>query len=324
MKKKTMATHVEVAVFPHVPNNPMYASNTSPRTPAGAVVLAAPLSYGDDATDDVDAVATNTKQQPPQYDYDADIDATLRTMEKETIERPSPDYLSNRQAGEMLMMDRADLVEKMHRFCTSYDLAPGALHRAVSFVDRFLSAKKINRDERQIRLLGAAAVFAVAKYEDRNTMQKINVDGVAMYAGCTRSEAVDQERELLATIGFCLSAPTAYTFVDHFMRHSQEEGTATVRSLAHHLANMALQDYRCVAFLPSVVAASAILLARMVLNCWTETPVAAAGYTLEELSGCIEAICDMHEHQRVWPGCAQMMRHWEISAQFSYLLPPLT
>ncbi|AQK71863.1 Putative cyclin-A3-1 [Zea mays] len=301
-----MATHVEVAVFPHVPNNPMYASNTSPRTPAGAVVLAAPLSYDDDANGRRRRGRTNTKQQPPQYDYDADIDATLRTMEKETIERPSPDYLSDRQAGEMLMMDRADLVEKMHRFCTSYDLAPGALHRAVSFVDR------------------AAAVFAVAKYEDRNTMQKINVDGVAMYAGCTRSEAVDQERELLATIGFRLSGPTAYTFVDHFMRHNQEEGTATVRSLAHHLANMALQDYRCVAFLPSAVAASAILLARMVLNCWTETPVAAAGYTLEELSGCIEAICDMHEHQRVWPGCAQMMRHWEISAQFSYLLPPLT
>ena len=47
-----------------------------------------------------------------------------------------------------MMMDRADLIDKMHRFSTHYDLAPGAFHHTVSFVDRFLSAKKINRDER--------------------------------------------------------------------------------------------------------------------------------------------------------------------------------
>ncbi|CAD6244006.1 unnamed protein product [Miscanthus lutarioriparius] len=242
-------------------------------------------------------------------------------METEAMERPSADYLSDRQGGEMMMMDRADLIDKMHRFSTHYDLAPGAFHRAVSFVDRFLSAKKINRDEREICLLVAAAVFAAAKYEDRNTVLKINSDHVAMYAGCTRSEAVDQERELVAVLGYRLSGPTAYMFVDHFMRHSQEE--AAVRALAHHLADMALLDYRSVAFLPSGVAASAILLARMSLSYSTATPV-VAGYTVEELSGCIQAIYDMHEHQWVWPGCAQMMVHWESTAQFRYFLPPLS
>ncbi|CAD6338517.1 unnamed protein product [Miscanthus lutarioriparius] len=164
---------------------PVDASDGSPRTPAAAVVLAAPLSYGDDATEaDVVTIKMSPKmKQPPQYDYDADIDAMFRTMEIEAMERPSPDYLSHRQGGEMMMMDRADLIDKMHRFSTHYDLAPRAFHRAVSFVDWFLSAKKINRDERQICLLGAAAIFAVAKYEDRNTVLKINSDHVAMYAG---------------------------------------------------------------------------------------------------------------------------------------------
>jgi cyclin A len=288
------------------------------------VVLAAPLSYGDDASEGNDAVTIKTSpktKHPPQYDYDADIDATFRTMETEAMERPSPDYLSDRQAGEMMMMDRADLIDKMHRFSTHYDLAPGAFHRAVSFVDRFLSAKKISRDEREICLLGAAAVFAAAKYEDRSTVLKINSDHVAMYAGCTRSEAVDQERELVAVLGYRLSGPTAYTFVDHFMRHSEEE--EVVRALAHHLADMALLDYRCVALLPSAVAASAILLARMALYYSTAMPVDAS-YTLEELSDCIQAIYDMHENLWVWPGCAQMMLHWDSTAQFRYFLPPLS
>ncbi|ONM62388.1 hypothetical protein ZEAMMB73_Zm00001d000397 [Zea mays] len=172
MKKKTMATHVEVAVFPHVPNNPMYASNTSPRTPAGAVVLAAPLSYGDDATDDVDVVATNTKQQPPQYDYDADIDATLRTMEKED-HRAAVARLPQRSTG------RGDADDGPRRPCREdasllHKLRPRTGSAAPRSLLRrpVLVGKKINRDERQIRLLGAAAVFAVAKYEDRNTCRR--------------------------------------------------------------------------------------------------------------------------------------------------------
>lgn len=309
-----------------------FASDDSPRTPVA--VLAAPRSYGDNDGAEGDPVAINKTSAPPpkkqphpqqyEYEYDADIDATFRAMEREATERPLPDYLSTTQAGDMMMMDRADLVQKMHWFYRSYDLAPGALHRAVSFVDRFLSAKKmIDRGEREIHLLGAVAVFTAAKYEDRNTLLKINADHVAMYAGCLRSQAVDKERELVAALGYRLSGPTAYTFVDHFLRHRQEH---EVRSLAHHLANIALLDYRCVSmFLPSAVAASAILLARMVLyyDWWDWTAATPeAGYALEDLSDCIQAIYDMHENERVWPGCAQMMQDWLITTQFRYSLPP--
>ena len=95
--------------------------------------------------------------------------------------------------------------------------------------------------------------------------------------------------------------------------------------LAHHLADMALLDYRCVAFLPSAVAASAITLTRLVVlgyNNWTAAPV--AGYAMEELSECMEAIYDMHENLQAWPGCADMMEDWELPTQLTYSLPPLS
>jgi len=85
---------------------------------------------------------------------------------------------------------------------------------------------------------------------------------------------------------------------------------------------MALLDYRCVAFLPSAVAASAIALARLVVlgyNNWTAAPV--AGYAMEELSECMEAIYDMHENLQAWPGCADMMEDWELTNQLTYSLP---
>ena len=309
--------------------SPTDAHDDAPTTPVA--VLPAPRSYGDDA------VSINIKTPPPEKqpqqeqcgsEYDASIDATFRVMETDPAERPSPDYLSETQAGEMMMIDRATLVKSMHHFSRYYGLAPGALHRAVSYVDRFLSARKINGGERQLLLLGAAAVFAAAKYEDRKTTWRINADAVAAYAGCTRREALDAERELVAALGYRLSGPTAYTFVDHFLRHTQdreEEGSAAavVRALAHHLAGMALLDYRCVAFLPSAVAASAIALARLVVlgySNWTAAPV--AGYAMEELSECMEAIYDLHENLQAWPGCEEMMEDWELTTRLRYSLPP--
>ncbi|KAF8653103.1 hypothetical protein HU200_062546 [Digitaria exilis] len=299
----------------------------TPTTPVAS--LPAPRSYGGGDGEPVtghhsccDAFTKKPSQQGETYD--AGIDATYRAMEKDPMERPSTDYLSRTQAGAMMMTDRAELIEKMHRFSTYYELAPGALHRAVSFVDRFLSAKKITGGDRhgQLLLLGATAVFATAKYEDRNTSCRINADAVALYAGTTRLEVLDAERELVATVGYRLGGPTAYTFVDHFMRHGHGDSQALlIKSLAHHLADMALLDYRCVAFLPSAVAASAIFLARLTLGCcYLTAPV--AGYVPEDLGECIEAIYEMHENVSVWPGCAQMMADWELTSRLRYSLPP--
>ncbi|XP_062217718.1 putative cyclin-F2-1 [Phragmites australis] len=243
------------------------ADEATPTTPLA--VLGAPRGYCDDDAAASATIKSPSKKQPEPFEtYDDDIDASLRAMEKDPTERPTPLYLWTTQAGKMTMVKRAELVSWMHDFAGCYDLAPGALHRSVSYVDRFLSAKKI-WGSCELRLLGAVAVFTAAKYEDRRTTWALDADNVARHAGCTRREVVYAECELVAALGYRLSGPTAYTFIDHFTRHGQEEeGTqgSAVRSLAHHLADLALLDYRCVQFLPSVVAASAIVLARLAVD----------------------------------------------------------
>ncbi|XP_062217719.1 putative cyclin-F2-1 [Phragmites australis] len=297
------------------------ADEATPTTPLA--VLGAPRSYGDDDAAASATIKSPSKKQPEPFEtYDDDIDASLRAMEKDPTERPTPLYLWTTQAGKMTMVKRAELVSWMHDFAGYYDLARGALHRAVSYVDRFLSAKKI-WGSCELRLLGAVAVFTAAKYEDRRTTWALDADNVARHAGCTRREVVYAECELVAALGYRLSGPTAYTFIDHFTRHGQEEeGTqgSAVRSVAHHLADLALLDYRCVQFLPSVVAASAIVLARLAVDSAASgsQELKVTGYALEDLTGCMDTIYDMHEHQHVWPGCAQMM----ANCAHSYSLPP--
>ncbi|CAN6244762.1 unnamed protein product [Urochloa humidicola] len=150
----------------------------------------------------------------------------------------------------------------MHRFTSHYDLAPDALHRAVSYIDRFLSAKKIIGGNSRLRLLGTMVVFAAAMYENKTTCRRINADIVTAYVGCSWRDILEAERELVAVLWYRLSGPMMHTFVDDFLRNEDSAETVIIRTLAYHLADMAPLDYRCVAFLPSAVAASAIVLAR--------------------------------------------------------------
>jgi len=84
---------------------------------------------------------------------------------------------------------------------------------------------------------------------------------------------------------------------------------------------MALLDYRCVAFLPSVVAASAIVLARLVVLGYNSTMAPVAGYATKDLIECMEAIYDLHDNLQAWPGCEEMMRDWEVTTRLRYSLP---
>ncbi|CAL5021376.1 unnamed protein product [Urochloa decumbens] len=315
------------------------AAVATPTTPVAS--LRAPLSYDDDAAGSEDAAAATIttqnnlpkkqqQRQDPGETYDADIDATLRAMEKDPSEWPWPSafYLWTVQAGGITLADRAHLVSWMYSFSRYYAPAPGTLHRAVSYLDRFLSTTYVSDSDSDSDgftqlLLGGVAVFAAAKYEDSRATHALTADAVAWHVGggCTRRDVVDAERVLFATLGCRLGGPTAYDFVEHFTRH-QGGSTSTVRLVAHHLADVALLDYRSIRFLPSAVAASAIALAKMIVNpaaaeAWiSDEVVEVTGYALEDLAECMAEIEGMRELEAEWPFCAQMTEDFVRSYGF--------
>jgi cyclin A len=236
-----------------------------------------------------DAAASETSAKRPRPcpwvpDYDADIDINLREKEMNNVrQQPSPDYLKTVQRDRIDERTRSSLVTWMDEFAQSYHLPPGTLHRAVSYVDRVLSARALSSDDtdRELRLLGAAALFTAAKYEARSTILTLNATEVAGYCGlATGKEVTDMEREMLATLRFELSGSTAFTFVEHFTRHSRGEKNNKIRLLAHQLADTSLFDYRCLQFMPSAVAATALFLARL-----TYEPAADNEEYIEEKTG---------------------------------------
>uniref|UniRef100_A0ACD5ZGC1 Uncharacterized protein n=1 Tax=Avena sativa TaxID=4498 RepID=A0ACD5ZGC1_AVESA len=250
-----------------------------------------------------------TKRQRLCSDYEDDIDANLRLTERSPEERPRPDYLKAVQQGRVTPSARASLVGWMDAFVRRYGLADGTLHHAVAYVDRFLSARAMNTD-RELRLLGAVAVFVAAKYEDRCTVLKLDADKIARYGGfATRKEVLDMERRMVEALGYQLGGPTAHTFVGHFTRHAQGEDELKIQRMAHRLADRSLLDYTCLGYLPSVVAAAAIFLARCALNppdvlTWSTEMQQLTGYSVLDLGGsCLPAMCYFSQSIICEPRC---------------------
>ncbi|CAN6338997.1 unnamed protein product [Urochloa humidicola] len=78
----------------------------------------------------------------------------------------------------------------------SIALAPGTLHRAVSYVNGFLSTTAVTSagDFTQL-LLGAVAVFAAAKYEDSRAADVLTTDALSLCTVCTHGPWRERERE---------------------------------------------------------------------------------------------------------------------------------
>jgi cyclin A len=213
-------------------------------------------------------------------------EAILRAQENDASVRPSPDYLETTQGGRISRESRADLVCWMRGIVRRYDLAPSTLHRAVSYADRFLSARPLaDVTTHRLNLLGAAAVFAAGKYDDRDAVHKLDAGEIARYGGFAAGrEVVAMERELLAALGYRLSGPTAHTFLEHFTRGYGQKDDDELQFRAHDLANVSLLHYGCLELRPSAVAAAALSLAMRMLKP-SYRRVVTLDRELEELTG---------------------------------------
>ena len=245
------------------------------------------------------AVATAEKRQRLCPDYVDDIESNLRATEKSADERPRPDYLKTVQQDRVSPSARSSLIGWMGAFVRCYDLADGTLHHAVAYLDRVLSVRAVSThggSGYELRLLGAAAVFVAAKYEDKSTVLTLDACKIASYGGfATSKEVLDMERHMVAALGYQLGGPTAHTFVGHFTRHAQGEEELKIQRMAHRIADLSLLNYACLGFLPSVVAASAIFLAIFALNPrdmmpWSTEMQEITGYTVLDLADCLPAM----------------------------------
>ncbi|KFM28496.1 Cyclin-A1-1 [Auxenochlorella protothecoides] len=220
-----------------------------------------------------------------------DIFANLRKAE--TRRRPATNYMEVVQADINPLM-RSILVDWLVEVGQEYRMCSDTLYLAVAYVDRYLSVRAVPRS--QLQLVGVAAMWVASKYEE---IYPPSVDDYAYITDHTysRGQLAGAERDLLAALRFDLTQPTAKTFLRRYVKAAAAELDLAYafEPLASYLAELSLLDYSALGYLPSMLAASAVLLALVTLEHrpWTATLAHYTGYAPKDLRHCVQALHEL-------------------------------
>ncbi|XP_051179498.1 cyclin-A3-1 [Lolium perenne] len=259
--------------------------------------------------------------------YASDIYSYLRSMEVQKKRRPAADYIERVQVDITPNM-RGILVDWLVEVAEEYKLVSDTLYLTVSYIDRFLSANSLNRQK--LQLLGVSAMLIASKYEE---ISPPNVEDFCYITDNTymKQELIKMESDILNILKFEMGNPTAKAFLRLFIRSGQEDNKYPALSLefmGSYLSELSLLEYGCVRFLPSVVAASAVFVARLTLdpdsNPWSKKLQAVTGYRPFELKDCITAIHDLQLSRKgqSWNAIRDKYKQHRFKG-VSALLPPV-
>ncbi|KAL1823288.1 hypothetical protein ACET3Z_010066 [Daucus carota] len=233
--------------------------------------------------------------------YASDIYQYLRNMEIETKRRPLANYIEKVQKDVTANM-RAILVDWLVEVALEYKLHSDTLYLTVSYIDRYLSVNVLNR--KKLQLLGVSSMLIASKYEEINPP---HVDDFCDITDNTysREEVVKMEADVLKSLKFEMGNPTVKTFLRKYnsvAQETQKTPSLKLQFLGYYLAELSLLDYKCIKFLPSLVAASVIFLARFTIDSkvhpWTSALQQYSGYRPSELKECILIIQDLQLRKR--------------------------
>ncbi|XP_038987836.1 cyclin-A2-1-like isoform X2 [Phoenix dactylifera] len=248
--------------------------------------------------------------------YAEDIYTNLRAAE--LIRRPFSNFMETMQRDITQNM-RGILIDWLVEVSEEYRLVPDTLYLTVYIIDCFLSHNYIERQ--RLQLLGITCMLIASKYEE------ICAPSVEEFCFITdntytKAEVVKMESQVLNYLGFQLSVPTIKTFLrfldlpelNNFITHLRfvraAQATYKVPSLAlgylaNYLAELTLIECSFLKFLPSAIAASAVLLARWTLDQsdypWNPTLEHYTSYKASDLKATVLALQELQMNSKNCP-----------------------
>ncbi|KAK7202879.1 cyclin domain-containing protein [Myxozyma melibiosi] len=225
--------------------------------------------------DDLDAEEMDDPTMVAEYvneifDYMSELE--VRTM-------PNAHYMDEQTDLQWKMRDI--LIDWLVEVHVKFRLLPETLFLAVNIVDRFLSLRIVSLDK--LQLVGITGMFIAAKYEEVFSPSISNFVYVAD-SGYTEEEILRAETFILQVLNYDLSYPNPMNFL---RRNSKADNyDMQTRTVAKYLMEIGLLDHRFLKFLPSHTAATAMYLARMMLDRppWDRNLVHySGGYTEEKI-----------------------------------------
>lgn len=256
------------------------------------------------SSNDLDIVDIDSNLKDPQACslYAPDIYSNISLIEVER--RPSTTYMETLQQDITPSM-RGILIDWLVEVSEEYKLVPDTLYLTVNLIDRFLSHNYV--EKQRLQLLGVTCTLIASKYEE---ICAPRVEEFCFITDNTysRDEVLEMESKVLNFLHFQLSVPTTKTFLRRFIHAAQASykvPCVELELLANYLAELTLAEYGFLKFLPSLIAASAVFLARWTLDQsdhpWNPTLERYTSYKTSELKTTVVALEDLQLNTKGCP-----------------------
>ncbi|MED6180025.1 hypothetical protein PIB30_006515 [Stylosanthes scabra] len=214
----------------------------------------------------------------------------------ELSRRPMTKYMGELQQDISPNM-RGILIDWLVEVTEEYNLVPDTLYLTVNLIDRYLSTKLMQKQ--RLQLLGVTCMLIASKYEEI-CAPRVEEFCFITDNTYTKEEVLKMESEVLNILHFHLSVPTTKTFLRRFIQAAQSSYKVPrieLEFLANYLAELTLVEYSFLQYLPSLIAASAVFLARWTLNQsehpWNPTLEHYTNYKASELETVVLELVDL-------------------------------
>ncbi|KAJ0770283.1 putative cyclin domain-containing protein [Helianthus annuus] len=283
-----------------------------------------------EAANDQVIVNIDSKHKDPQMCslYAAEIYNNLRAAELKG--KPLVNYMKTVQRDITQEM-RGILIDWLVEVCEEYKLKSETLYLTVTLIDQYLS--KMYIEKQRLQLLGITCMLIASKYEEIIAPRVEDfcfiTDGTY-----TRREVLDMEHQVVDMLSFQISVPTVIKFLRRFILAAQSSYKVHQYNTVHHLsswsvtqliiknvflsnkndlilqvpiveleylanylAELTLTEYSFLKFPPSLIAASAVFLAKWTLDQvehpWNPTLEHYTNYKASKLKETVLALQDI-------------------------------
>lgn len=190
-------------------------------------------------------------------EYVVDVCKYWKEIEVATL--PNAEYMDAQ--SEITWDQRGILVDWLIQVHMRFNLLPESLYLTINLMDRFLSSRPISLNK--LQLVGLACFFIATKYEETCAPSVTEIVFLSdnQY---TVAEVLKAEMYILRILNWDLRNPGVMNWLRRGSKADECEGTA--RTVAKYLAEISCLEKKLIAVVPSLIAAAALWLGRLIVG----------------------------------------------------------
>ena len=233
--------------------------------------------------EDIDA----EDRDDPQFVTDYVMEIFDYLKQTELVEKIPDNYMDTQNV--IRPKHRNDLVKWIGEAYLRLQLTSETLFLAVSLLDKVLSSRVVSKEK--LHLVGVSCLFIASKYEE-NSCPPLSDFRYCANNSFSAEEIIEMERVLLLKVlDFNMNLINPLMFLRRQSKAARSD--TETHTLSKYICESSLSSYDMLNYLPSMISASSVYLARKVLGkypFWSPTLVYYTDYHEEDLQECVAAL----------------------------------